>query len=226
MTPSTTTTTTPRYHRALETVNLLAHAALSATLLGRWVRRVDDWADVALAALVVPAVVAAVDVVSGIVHFLADRFGSLETPLLGPNVLRSFREHHVDQQAMTKHDFISTSGDLGLLTVPTLAAALWLFDGDSRLGRVALAGAVAATTVGLLTSQIHKWAHAEHAPRVVRWLQRRGVILRPERHAAHHRAPHDCAFSITTGWSNGLLDRTQVLLRFERAVRARYPARP
>lgn len=219
-------TTTPRFHRTIETLNLLAHAALAAALLTRWVRRVDDWADVALAALAAPAIVAGVDLVSGIVHFLADRFGSLDTPLLGPNVLRSFREHHVDQQAMTKHDFISTSGDLGFLTVPMLGATLWLFDGSTRFGRLALAVAVVATTVGLLTSQIHKWAHAAEAPRAVRWLQRRGVILRPERHAAHHRAPHDCAFSITTGWSNDLLDRSRILLRFEEAVRARYPARP
>src|ERR671916_3035613 len=38
----------------------------------------------------------AADLASGFVHFLADNFGSETTPILGPNFIGPFRDHHVD----------------------------------------------------------------------------------------------------------------------------------
>ena len=37
------------------------------------------------------------------------------------SLLRPFREHHIDPTAITRHDFIETSGDLCAVTIPIFA---------------------------------------------------------------------------------------------------------
>jgi len=39
----------------------------------------------------------AADFLSGFAHFLADNFGSYDTPIIGPNFIQPFREHHTDR---------------------------------------------------------------------------------------------------------------------------------
>ena len=83
---------------------------------------------------------------------------------------------------------------------------------------------VAAVTLASAT-QIHAWAHDADAPRPVRWLQRRHVLLSRERHARHHRQAHDRSYGIVNGWANGILDGTRFFRRAE-ALAARLGLRP
>src|ERR1700758_153743 len=68
----------------------------------------------------------AADLVSGLVHWAADTWGSVDLPILGPAVLRPFREHHRDQLAITRHDFVETNGNNCLISLPVLGLAIWL----------------------------------------------------------------------------------------------------
>ena len=54
----------------------------------------DGWWLAVLIAL--PVGVAAIDLLTGIVHWGCDRFGDAETPVVGPLLIRAFREHHVN----------------------------------------------------------------------------------------------------------------------------------
>ena len=161
---------------------------------------------------VAPLMLFGADVLSGVVHWAFDRWGTVETPLVGPNLIRTFREHHTDPLGITRHGFVEANGGpamgaivllgLGYFVPPTFAvAAFWL-------------GAF-----GFFTNVVHAWAHGA-APRPVRWLQRAGILLSADHHDAHHRAPHDRAYCITTGWANPLLDRLRVWDRLERAISA------
>ena len=60
-------------------------------------------------------------------------------------------------------------------------------------------------------------AHAG-SPRLVAWLQRRGVILSREAHREHHASPYVVNYCIATGWCNAWLTRRRVFARLERTI--------
>ncbi len=164
------------------------------------------------------------DFLSGFVHFLADNFGSYETPVIGPGFIDAFREHHVDPKGITKHDFVDTNGNNSLVAVPFMLL-LWLAVpietaiGGYLFGAFSLFLCLAT----FLTNQFHKWAHMQNPPPVAAWLQRCGIILNAEHHDIHHESPYDTYYCITAGFWNPLLDRTRFFERTERWIRHHVP---
>ena len=159
------------------------------------------------------------DLVSGLVHWMADTWATTRTPIIGAALLRPFREHHLDPLAITRHDFVETNGNNCLISLPPLVMAL-LMPLDELLGRIA------AQFIGwlvfwvMLTNQIHKWAHSPNPPRFVALLQRLHLILPPAHHEVHHTAPFNRFYGITTGWTNAPLDWIGLYPALERLIRA------
>ena len=137
------------------------------------------------------------DLLSGLAHWAGDRFGSERTPVLGPALIRPFREHHTDPRAMTRHDFIEVNGAscLGCLPIP---AVLIFFPFNSFIHSVMVFFCFGI----LLANQCHKWAHTQTPPALVRTLQRLRLILRADEHRLHHRPPHNSHFCTASGWLN------------------------
>lgn len=146
------------------------------------------------------------DFFCGSVHWLADTWGSPDIPIVGPALIRPFREHHADQLAMTKHNFIETNGATSLLGIPSLILCLFIPIGpqNSFLSFVFFT-LFFITLFGLLTNQIHKWAHTHDAPKFIRLLQDKHLILNPIHHQTHHTAPFNKYYCITSGWLNSFL---------------------
>src|SRR4051794_22289729 len=140
----------------------------------------------------------AADFVSGFVHWAADTWGTTEWPIIGKALIRPFREHHVDQKEITRHDFVETNGNNCFISIaPAVGAALlpdeWFFG-------AAMGFALCLAILG--TNQFHKWSHMDDAPAAVRLLQRANLILPPDHHAVHHSAPYARYYCITVGWLN------------------------
>jgi ubiquitin-conjugating enzyme E2 variant len=201
-------------------MGIIVASALFATLFARIV--------VALAAgtsawLVLPALSLGylfADLLSGTAHWFCDTFFEEDTPVIGKTVIQPFRDHHVHPQRVTCYRFIEQDTTNFFLMLPLLAVAFWLgAPQPASVGALFLCCCLLGLSTGSFgTNLFHKWAHAAKLPVVVRWLQRSGLILDPERHQRHHR-DYSRGFCVTSGWMNPLLDAVRFFPRVELAVR-------
>jgi ubiquitin-conjugating enzyme E2 variant len=213
----------PSRYRALEVASCGAYS-YAAFLLAQEVY-LGAWAEpMVLLILPVAALVAflTADLMSGVVHWAADTYGTRRTPFFGPKFIAPFREHHVDPMAITRHDFVEANGD-NCFCALTVIVPTYLFvpARAEPWGVVAGLYVLLVSLSVVLTSMAHGWAHAgKDAPRPIRWLQRMGLLISAEHHALHHVSPHKTHYCITTGWLNPVLDRTRFFRRVERIVDA------
>jgi len=159
------------------------------------------------------------DLVSGVVHWLADTWGSPDMSVIGQALIRPFREHHVDQKEITRHGFVETNGNNCFISIgPAVCGALVPLD---EAVNVFAATAIFSVTLWVLfTNQFHKWSHLDVRPRWVVLLQRLNLILPPDHHAVHHSAPYAKYYCITVGWLNEPLHRLRFFQALERIVTA------
>lgn len=211
---------------ALDAFSLIAAAGLTAVSFARF-ETLPPFAWLPLLAFAALAGWAFADFGSGLVHYLCDRFGREDTPLLGPAVIRPFRAHHRDPREITRHGFVELSGNNALALTPLLAATAGLAPsfGEALLPSAAFSWLISASVGLFATNQIHRWAHMTRPPRFARVLQRARLAISVEAHARHHTGAHDVAFCITNGWCNAPLDRARVWARVEWALRASFGRR-
>ncbi len=206
------------WQRTVAVAGLTAAGLLLAILLWRLVAEavfLPWW----LTLLTIVTGMTAADFLSGMIHWGADTWGRESIPVLGPRLLHPFRVHHVNPDDFLRRQFIDTNGDVAVIVIPTLLAAHCVPLDDAA--NVALASFLAAFAgVGLLTNQIHQWAHMEQPPLPVRGLQRVGLMLRHDAHARHHQQPYDANYCIATGWCNRPLAALDFFRRLERLVTA------
>lgn len=202
-----------RLQLALSAFWLGTAALLLATLAARIVVSVDLrqwWVPAALLGGVVAA-----DFLSGIVHWVADTWGRADLPILGPRLLVPFRVHHVNPDDILRRRFLDANGDVAAVTIPVLLLLLLV---PLDRGAPLAVGGFGLCAFGVLTNQIHQWAHMPTPPQPVRMLQTLGILLKPAAHAAHHHGAYDRHYCITTGWCNRPLEAIDFFRLLERAV--------
>ena len=196
----------------------IAFAALLLAMLGyRIARNLDVWQWWLPIALV--AGVATADFLSGLIHWSADTWGRDDLPLVGQRLLVPFRVHHVNPDDFLRRSFIDTNGDVALVTIPIVVALLAVPLSGAWGPPLAVFG-FACCAVGIMTNQMHQWAHMPAPPRLIGMLQSRGVLLSRGEHAGHHEHPYDRHYCITTGWCNRPLDAIDFFRRMEVAITA------
>ena len=205
-------------HRALEVAGIIVFAALALYLCAQLAsigRPGIRWliAGAALAGYV------AADLVSGIVHWVCDTWGTIDTPLVGRHFIRPFREHHTDPMGITRHDFIETNGN-NCIAASTALGPACIVSTETAAGVFVAAFILSLSLAVFATNQFHKWAHEDDPGRVVRWLQRQHLILPPGHHGIHHCAPYATHYCITTGWLNPALRAIDFHRRAERFIAA------
>jgi hypothetical protein len=174
-----------------------------------------------LAALAIPLALVLGDFVGGIVHWAADTYCSEDTPVLGPALIKPFRQHHLFPRDICTHPFVSIIGNVCILAVPVLSLCLyllWVTDHGLLAFAVLCTTLMAAATVA--TNIFHKWAHQEKPSAGVRWLQRARLVLEPRHHQVHHTEPFEMHYCITNGWLNPLLNSVGFFRKLEALLRS------
>lgn len=203
--------------RSFEFLSIGAFCALSAAIVWRIAPHADGHSTLLFAAFLMGLLSA--DLVSGIVHWMGDTWGSTDMPLLGQTLIRTFREHHVDQKAITRHDFVETNGTNCMISLPVLVIALLLPVASGQPFFLFVAAWLLSLTLWVFaTNQIHKWAHQDQPAAWVALLQRSRLVLSPGHHSVHHSAPYTKYYCITTGWMNPILSRISFFPVCERIV--------
>lgn len=162
------------------------------------------------------------DFISGLIHWACDTWGKLDTPVVGPTFIRSFREHHVDPTAMCNHDFIETNADASL---PSVAVSLYLvawhgFRPGSSFDLCFYYFAFFGGFFAALTNEFHKWSHYSAMPSWIATLQYFWIVLPKRHHGTHHKPPFDKYYCITTGHLNYVLDGIDFWRKLERCITA------
>lgn len=212
-----------RYHEGsnkrtliFETICVLLAYGLILVHLYRIAHNLNHWHWSCLLGILLAWVAA--DFVSGMVHWLADTWGSESMPLLGSRFLSPFRVHHVTPKSFLECNFMDTNGDTAMLGIPFLLS-IFLIPIDSTIGFWWTVSLIAFCFFAIPTNQIHQWAHMEESPpRWVSFLQRRGLILSPSAHRKHHSGEHAQHYCITTGFCNLPLERIRFFKFLERCV--------
>jgi sterol desaturase/sphingolipid hydroxylase (fatty acid hydroxylase superfamily) len=217
-------TETSRGYYLLEVFGILCFMLLIALIAAEVYGGMADFGDLWLVPILTVIAYLAADFSCGFVHFLADNFGSYDTPILGPTFIEPFREHHVDPKGIVGHDFVDANGNNSLVSLPFMLA-VWAFVplGTTYYGYLFGLFFIFFCLAAFLTNQFHKWAHMDTPPAIVGWLQARGVILSKEHHDIHHQSPYDTYYCITAGFWNPLLDSIRFYERTERRIRRSVP---
>lgn len=209
----------PPKFRRIETFFVLVYPIVVAWHAYRAFPAMRAWPLLVPIAIVLGLLVA--DFISGFMHWLFDTWGTPDLRVVGPLWIRTFREHHVDQTAITRHDFIETNGS-NFLGATSMSIS-HLVCGEvlaSKTNGFCVVSLLFASIFLAMTSQIHKWAHMKTPPRFVAWLQRARLVLSPSHHAIHHGVPFDRHYCITCGWLNAVLSQTRFFTVLERIITA------
>jgi hypothetical protein len=95
---------TSRGHYLLEVLGILCFVVLLLLIGVDVYQRMIDFGDLWLAPILAVLAYLAADFLSGFVHFLANNFGSYDTPIIGPNFIEPFREHHdIHHESSLRH---------------------------------------------------------------------------------------------------------------------------
>jgi len=167
----------------------------------------------------------AADFGSGLVHWGADTWGRDDFPVIGRRLLLPFRVHHINPHDFLRRRFIETNGEVACLAIPVLLGFLAVSPETAWGGPVAVFG-FAFCGLGIMTNQIHQWAHMPLPPRPIRALQKCGLLLGRDEHAVHHERPYHVHYCITTGWCNRPLEAIAFFRHVEAAITRLTGVRP
>ena len=153
------------------------------------------------------------DFVSGVFHWMEDRYGDPEWPIVG-HTIRENQQHHHTPRSFLKGNLYTRNREVWVIGI----AFLGLF---FALGWLNLFTA-SAVLFGMFANEIHASAHRspkENGP-IVTGLQKLGLMQSHAHHAAHHRKGKDSHYCVMSNHINPVLERVQFFQTIERTIKA------
>lgn len=148
------------------------------------------------------------DFVSGVVHWLEDRYGNPKWPVIG-HTIRENQQHHFTPRSFLKGTLWTRNREV-LAIGAAFLLGFWACD-------VLNAFTVSAVIFGVMSNEVHASAHRspQENGRVITALQKTGFLQSHKHHAAHHRKGKDTHFCVLTNHVNPVLERVRFFQSLE-----------
>ena len=159
------------------------------------------------------------DFVSGLLHWMEDRYGGPSWPVVG-RLIRSTVRHHKRPRGMTTSPFWRRNGPT--MFIAGMFAMVFLLLG--WINPLTVTGVL----FGAFANEFHNWSHrkaSENGP-IITVLQNVGLIISPLEHARHHRGRKNTHYCAVTGWMNAPLESIRFWRRLEVLIRISFGERP
>ena len=153
--------------------------------------------------IMLPAVVVAIDFLSGFVHWFFDTQVKPSNTFLG-RIAVDILDHHVRPGRTAEVGFMTSAWRPALMVAMPLVSIAVLLPWPSWL-------AASIFWIGFLSvvvPQTHKEAHMSERPAMITWMQKTHLIINPDSHQAHHDDNRE-SFCVFTGWLNPILNKTR-----------------
>lgn len=157
-------------------------------------------------------VLLAVDLGSGLLHWLEDSYGRPSWPITGKWITRPNMLHHSNPRAFTTNSWLHSATVLVIIGVALLAVA-WVIGALTWQVLLFLA-------IGVNANEFHKWNHLPKSRRPIlfRLLQDVGVLQSAQHHGEHHTSGKDTHYCVITNFINPVLDGTRFWRGLERGL--------
>ncbi|MEK7466553.1 MAG: fatty acid desaturase CarF family protein [Planctomycetota bacterium] len=208
----------PRYAWLLDAFGVAAWTFFIAVAIERLGHEFTSASRTALITLAVPLGYVLSDFATGFAHWFCDTFFEEDTPVLGPLLIRSFREHHRDPLSITRHHFLELNGSNCVAVAPVGASLLAIDPAASDAWLFVYATLVSLCLGTVATNQFHRWAHEPSPNALARFLQKCRLVLTPSHHAVHHAPPYARHYCVTNGWANVLMEKIRFWEAAERVL--------
>lgn len=145
------------------------------------------------------------DLLSGIFHWLEDRYGNPDWPIIGKYVVQPNLLHHTRPAALCEGGYWNRNNTTIITSAIGAACFYW-----SPMMLIAFA-------ILSQANEVHSWAH-QKCNGVIRALQKIGVLQSPRHHSIHHRRPFDRYYCVMTNYLNPVLNLVGFWLLLESIV--------
>lgn len=159
------------------------------------------------------------DFVSGVVHWLEDRYGNPKWPVIG-HTIRENQQHHFTPRSFLKGTLWTRNREVLIIGLAFLAA-FWIFGALNVF-------TVSAVLFGVAANEVHASAHRspKENGHLITLLQKTGLMQSHKHHAAHHRKGKDTHFCVLTNHVNPVLEQVRFFQTLEAVFASLFGLRP
>lgn len=148
------------------------------------------------------------DFISGVIHWLEDRYGNPKWPVIG-HTIRENQQHHFTPRSFLNGTLWTRNREVLIIGLAFLAG-FWAFG-------LLNVFTVSAVIFGVASNEVHASAHRspKENGRLITLLQKTGLMQSHKHHAAHHRKGKDTHFCVLTNHVNPVLERARFFQSLE-----------
>ncbi len=142
------------------------------------------------------------DLITGVLHFWADRYGNENVPFFGKRFIKFNNDHHENPRQILEKNYFELTYQSWIIAAIIIGILKMTFGFFSIEFTLALA-------YGAHANLFHQWSHRTRKEngKLITLLQDKRILQSRKHHGWHHGAPYDVNYCILTDHLNPVLHR-------------------